>query len=87
MSKKDKVVDKFLSIPSDFTWDDLVKVLNVYGYNLLSKGKTVGSGRKFADEDGDIIVLHQPHPTNVVKKGALRIVLKKLKEKGKIKDE
>ncbi len=87
MSKKNKLVEKFLSVPSDLTWEELLKVLSVYGYNLLSQGKTVGSGRKLADAEGDIIVLHQPHPSNVVKKGALKVVLKRLKEKGKIKDE
>ena len=83
MSKKSKLIDRFQSIPADFTWDDLVTVLASYGYYEISKGKTAGSRRKFADEEGSLILLHEPHPGRIVKKYALRQVVANLKEKGK----
>ncbi|HNL82125.1 MAG TPA: type II toxin-antitoxin system HicA family toxin [Chitinophagaceae bacterium] len=85
MGKRDKLIERFLSVPSDFTWNELVKLLSQYGYTEFNKGKTAGSRRKFADENNNIILLHEPHPAKVVKKYAIRQILENLKEKGKIK--
>jgi predicted RNA binding protein YcfA (HicA-like mRNA interferase family) len=87
MSKTNKLRDRFLSIPADYTWDELIKVLTSYGYKKISSGKTGGSRRKFVNEDGDILSLHEPHPSKIVKKYALRQVIDNLKEKGKITDD
>ncbi len=87
MSQKGKLTDRFLSIPADLTWDELVKVLRSYGYAEINTGKTAGSRRRFVDGSGNIILLHKPHPAKIVKKYAIRQVVENLKEKGKIKDE
>lgn len=87
MSKKSKLVDRILSIPADFTWNELVTVLSFYGYNELGKGKTGGSRRRFADEAGNLILLHEPHPGKIIKRYAIRQIVANLKEKGKINDE
>jgi len=87
MSRKNKLIDRFLSTPSDLTWEELVKILSSFGYEEISKGKTAGSRRKFVNTDRDIILLHKPHPANVVKVYAIRQVLDHLKEKGLLKDE
>jgi hypothetical protein len=87
MGKKGKLVDRFLSIPADFTWDEMLNVLASYGYTEIKKGKTAGSRRKFVDEENNLILLHKPHPANVVKKYAIKQVIDNLKEKGKLKDE
>lgn len=84
MSKNEKLVERFLTIPSDFTWEELIKVLSIYGFTEVGGGKTAGSRRKFADEEKSIISLHKPHPANVVKKYAIKQVIDNLKEKGKI---
>ena len=87
MSKKNKVVDRFLTLPKDFTWNELIQVLTLFGYEELKTGKTGGSRRKFKGEDNSLISLHEPHPGKIVKIYALKDVLTTLKEKGKIKDE
>ncbi|HXL59003.1 MAG TPA: type II toxin-antitoxin system HicA family toxin [Chitinophagaceae bacterium] len=87
MARKSKLIHRFLSIPADFTWNELIKVLISVGYKEIKTGKTAGSRRRFADEKGNIILLHKPYPANMVKKYALRQVLVDLKEKGKITDE
>lgn len=87
MSKKSKLVDRLLSIPSDFTWDELVAVLSSFGYTEVKTGKTGGSRRRFADINKNVITLHKPHPSNIIKKYAIRDVIANLKEKGHIKDE
>ena len=63
MSKTEKLVEQFKSNPTDFTWDELAKVLNHFGYfEKASKGNTGGSRTKFVNEEKDIISLHKPHP-------------------------
>lgn len=87
MSKRSKVIDRFLTMPKDFTWDELVKVLAHFGYKELKTGKTGGSRRRFVDDDKNIIRIHEPHPGNIVKIYALKDALTRLKETGKINDE
>ncbi len=84
MSKADKLIARLLSVPKDFTWDELIAVLKYFGFSELSTGKTGGSRRKFANEQRSIISLHKPHPGNIVKKYALEIVINALKEKEKL---
>ena len=79
MSKTEKLLEKFKSIPNDLTWDELVKILNYLGYFELSKkGKTGGSRRKFVNEIKDVINLHKPHPTKIIKKYIIKQLLEKL---------
>jgi HicA toxin of bacterial toxin-antitoxin, len=87
MSRTEKLVRRLLSIPKDFTWEELVKLLAQFGYIELKKGKTGGSRRKFADEKKNIIILHKPHPGNILKEYAIKQVIDQLIEKGYIKDE
>jgi hypothetical protein len=87
MSKIEKLIERLVSRPTDFTWDELVKILSHFGYEELKKGKTGGSRRKFADESKHIISLHKPHPGNIVKHYVINQVIAELKERGKIKDE
>ena len=84
MSKGEKLLERLLRIPKDFTWDELTAVLVNLGYEPLKSGKTGGSRRKFVDQDKYIINLHKPHPENTVKEYALKQVIDQLKEKGKI---
>lgn len=70
MSKIEKLVQKFLTIPTDLTWEEFSKVLNHYGYiELKKKGETGGSRRKFINKmkAHDVIIAHKPHLQNVVK--------------------
>ena len=80
----EKLLERLLRIPKDFTWDELTAVLVNLGYEPLKSGKTGGSRRKFVDQDKNIINLHKPHPENTVKEYALKQVIDQLKEKGKI---
>jgi len=79
MSKIEKLLLKFKSVPKDLTWDELIKILNYYSYYEKSvKGKTGGSRRKFVNENLDIISLHKPHPRNIVKQYVIRQLIEKL---------
>ena len=85
MSSKDKLIARFLALPSDFTFDELERLLTILGYSRSNKGKTSGSRVIFKDKDGHPIMLHKPHPRNIVKMYALRQVLEELQSKGLLK--
>jgi len=87
MAKIDKLIERLLALPKDFTWDELVKILDHFGYKEIKSGKTGGSRRKFADAGNHIISLHKPHPGNILKHYQLKEVVTSLKEKGIIKDD
>lgn len=87
MSRQEKLTSRLLSVPKDFTWDELVKVLAQYGYTEIKGGKTGGSRRRFVDDDKNVITLHKPHPSNILKSYAIREVIIHLKLKGLLKDE
>lgn len=87
MGKIEKLLARLLSNPSDFTWDELIRILNYFGYKELKIGKTGGSRRKFADNTNSIISLHKPHPGNLLKHYQLKDIIAILKEKGKINNE
>ena len=79
MTAKQKLIKRFISLPKDFTFDELSKLLKDFGYEIGSKGKTSGSRIRFVNaESKSIIDLHKPHPRNIVKSGALKDVYDKL---------
>lgn len=76
MTKAEKSLQKLKSIPSDFTWSELKSVLERLGFEEIQGS---GSRVKFISKhDGKIINLHKPHPGNIMKKYALRIVIAEL---------
>ena len=64
MSKDTKIINRFLSHPKDFTFDELKKFLSIYGYHLDNKGKTSGSRIVFISNKYESIPLHKPHKRN-----------------------
>lgn len=68
MSKKEKLIVRFLNMPSDFHYDEMVKLLGYFGFEEVKKGKTSGSRVKFENIDGIPIMLHKPHPSGIMKK-------------------
>ncbi|WP_413669695.1 type II toxin-antitoxin system HicA family toxin [Mucilaginibacter sp. Mucisp86] len=87
MSRHEKLIGRLLSLPKDFTWEELIKVLKAFGFEELKGGKTGGSRRRFVDGDKNIINLHKPHPANILKEYAIKDVIEILRIKGYLKDE
>lgn len=67
MSRKDKLIKRFLSMPSDFHFDEMVKLLGYFDFYLVKTGKTSGSRIKFENSEGVPIMLHKPHPSGIMK--------------------
>lgn len=43
MGTKEKLIARFRSMPTDFTFDELERLLKIFGYEKSNKGKTSGS--------------------------------------------
>lgn len=43
MGTKEKLIERFKRLPSDFTFDELERLLSFYGYVKSDKGKISGS--------------------------------------------
>lgn len=79
MSRKEKLIKRFLTLPSDFHYDEVVKLVRIYGYTEVKKGKTSGSRVKFINKENDTsIILHKPHPTGIMKTYQLKQIKKVL---------
>ena len=72
MARRDKLLDRFRQQPADFTWDELVRLLRSFGYEVEAKGKTGGSRVRFARSGYPSINLHRPHPRTIVRRYQLR---------------
>ncbi len=76
MSSHEKLLQRFLKLPKDFTWDELSKLLRKYGYVQCNKGKTSGSRVVFENKILTVSLdLHRPHPKNVLKPYQMKDVL------------
>ena len=86
MSKFEKLVNRFLSKPKDFTYEELRKLLSGFGYEEAKTGKTTGSRVALINrKTGHIIRLHKPHPDTVLKHYQLNDVEEVLKKIGVLK--
>jgi hypothetical protein len=77
MSKKEKLIQRFLNQPKDFTFNELIALLGHFGFSPENKGKTSGSRIEFENKDLELKYLaHKPHPEKVIKS----YVIKQIKE-------
>ena len=73
MAKLDKLIVRFKSKPKDFTWDELVTLLNKLGFNEM-QGR--GSRVKFYNKKLDCLIqLHKPHPEKILKRYVINEIL------------
>ena len=80
MTRKEKLIKRFLSRPKDFTWEELVSLLSGLGFEEVSTGKTGGSRRRFINEVGVIIALHKPHPQNRLRRYQIEQIIEILQD-------
>ena len=82
MSKSEKQLQRLLTIPKNFSWDELVAVMGHFNFKIR---KTSGSSRKFVHKiTGTSFIIHAPHPSNIMKAYALRGAINALKQAGEI---
>lgn len=82
MSQRDKALDRLARLPKDYRWEEACRLLGHLDYTQLQGD---GSRVKFFHDDGDmkyVISLHRPHPTSIMKPGAVRDLYEHLKARG-----
>ncbi|NDV59989.1 type II toxin-antitoxin system HicA family toxin [Bacteroides sp. 519] len=76
MTKKDKLIERFLLQPKDFSFNELTRLFNTLGFYIDTKGKTSGSRVIFINEEKVLSYsVHKPHPSNIIKMYVMRQVL------------
>lgn len=79
MSKKDKLIERLLKKPKDFTFEEMESLLSYFGYELKQGG--TGSGVKFIkDKSNEVINFHKSHPNGTLKRYVLDQVIEKLRK-------
>ena len=86
MSKKEKLLQRLLIKPKDFTYDELKTLLISLGFIEDNRGKTSGSAVEFVHTHMrmHIIQLHKPHPNNILKPYQIKKIIDRLKKMGVI---
>lgn len=68
MGTKEKLIQRFLASPKDFTYEEVLRLFSIFGYTENNKGNTSGSRVEFISEDGqNSYIMHKPHPDNIIK--------------------
>ncbi len=56
----------------------MVNLLSYFGFREERKGKTSGSRVKFINAEGQVIIMHKPHPSEIMKRYQLKQIKKLL---------
>ena len=51
MGSKEKLVERFKKLPKDFTFEETLVLLRIFGYEKHNKGATSGSRIRFKNEE------------------------------------
>jgi hypothetical protein len=87
MAKYEKLLKRLLNNPKDFTFGEIETVLSGFGFRLSNAGSTSGSAVRFINKKtGQIIRLHKPHPSPVIKQYLVKFIIDELKQGGYLND-
>jgi len=85
MSKRDKVMERLLTRPTNFTFEEVRNLLFGLNYKEDNRGRSSGSRVAFISmETKHIIRLHKPHPGNTLKKYQIDELIETLESQGVI---
>jgi len=74
MSTHEKLLERFLHFPKDFTYNELKKLLYSFGYEEVQ-----GTGSRVCFAKGNHkIKLHKPHPGNILKRYQIDLIINEL---------
>ena len=82
MSKREKLIQRFQSKPTDFSWAELKSLLEGFGYSLVPGGSTGGSRVRFVHPERPPVILHKPHPNPILKRYQIEQILEFLRKEG-----
>ena len=81
MGTKEKLIERFLTLPKDFTYEEVKRLFGILGYVEKTKGGTSGSRVEFVSTDElSSYIMHKPHPSNIIKGYAMKQMLSFIRE-------
>ena len=84
--QKKKLVERFKKLPKDFTFEETLVLLRIFGYEKHNKGATSGSRIRFKNEEtGQFIDIHRPHPGSIMKHWMMKAIYQHLLDRGLLK--
>ena len=87
MSKSEKLLERFLSKPKDFTFAELETLLFGFGFTRSASATASGSAVRFINhKTKHIIRLHKPHPSPELKQYAIKYMIAELTQGGYLND-
>jgi len=76
MGTKEKLVERFMRQPKDFTFQELIRLFQIFGFEVSQKGKTSGSRVEFVNSEKELSYgAHKPHPDSAIKSYVMKQVL------------
>lgn len=72
MGTKEKLIERFKSLPANFTFEEMERLLSIFGYEKSNKGKTSGLRVIFKNGDKRPIMIHKPHPQRVCNETSIK---------------
>ncbi len=83
MGQKEKLTQRLLSMPADFSFEEAVRLLGYLGFSLQNKGKTSGSRVMFFHKEKGIkIILHKPHGRKMLLAYQVKQIIDLLNQEG-----
>lgn len=87
MSTRDKLVKRFLTMPRDFTFDEMIRLFAAFGFEVDNKGGTSGSRLALINKERGLSYnMHRPHPDNAIKMYVMKQVMEFMVENGLIEN-
>lgn len=65
MGTKEKLIERFFTLPKDFTYDEVKRLFGLFEYTESSK---------------DSYIMHKPHPSNIIKGYVMKQLLTYIRE-------
>ncbi len=85
MSTKEKLIKRFKKQPTDFTFDELMRLFSILGFEPNNKGATSGSRVGLIHLEKKLsYTIHKPHPDCFIKSYVMRQLTQYLTENGLI---
>ena len=66
MSQISKLIVKLKNSPKTMKFSEIARILESFGYMMVTDGKTSGARVKFENAKGHTLSLHKPHPRDEV---------------------
>lgn len=82
MSSRQKMLNRLLLRPKDYTYSELRTLLGKLGYMEDNKGKTSGSRVSFYNKQKKVVSVHKPHPGNELKRYVIDLIIDLLRRNG-----